>query len=134
MNKIIIILLLILFLIVFGILFMQNREIAIVQGDSMFPTFKECTILLYLKNYPPQNLLVGNIAVVEINQQTLSFKKIAHRIVENNIELQTIALRGDNNSYYDYPSSIDGYFSYEKIKGKVENYFNLPKIFCSEQQ
>lgn len=121
------------FLLVFLIIFfLNNHTIYVVRSDSMLPTFTECTILLGDKVVLPQSVQNGDIIVIDISDQNAEFDEIAHRVVENNTEAQTIATRGDNNSYYDFPSSIDGLFSYSRFRGRIEWYYNLPNFLCKE--
>jgi len=119
------------FFLVLGFWFFLDHELFFVQGDSMKPTFSDCTILVNNKKVLPENVFVGDIVVIDISDQNIEFDKIAHRVKSNDLENQLISTRGDNNSFYDYPSSIDGFFGYNKFKGRIEYYFDLPQQFCS---
>ena len=114
------------------VIYVSNHPMNIVHGDSMKPTFSDCTLVISNKNFPPKYTQEGNIAVIDISEQEAKFDKIAHRVMSNNAETQMISTRGDNGSYYDYPSSIDGFFGYDKYLGKVEQYYALPPFFCGE--
>lgn len=98
----------------------------------MFPTFgTDCTLLVINTKTEASQLLQGDIAVVDISGAEVEFDQIAHSVVTNLPEQEKFSTRGDNPVYYDYPSSIDGFFGYDKFGGKVVNYFSLPEQFCN---
>ena len=111
-------------------LFFSSNTLSFIQGDSMFPTFSPCTLAVVNLSQRPDRLLPGEIAVIDISEQGAEFSDIAHRVVENLPEQQKLSTRGDNGSYYEFPSSIDGYFPYDKVAGKVTQYITLPEIVC----
>ena len=110
--------------------FFSSNYLAFAEGDSMNPTFTDCTLLIVNKDFAPAGLVSGNIAVVDISSQEAEFDRIAHRVVENLPAQQQFSTRGDNSDYYDFPSSIDGFFDYSKFGGKVDAYYILPEFFC----
>ena len=110
--------------------FFSENYLAFAEGDSMAPTFSDCTLLVVNKQDLPEELLQGDIAVVDISDQQAEFDKIAHRVVENLPLQQKFSTRGDNSAYYDFSSSIDGFFDYGKFGGKVDSYYILPSVIC----
>ena len=112
--------------------FLRTNELALVQGDSMAPTFSNCTLAVVNHEFAPSDLLPGDIASVDISSQNAAFSQVAHRVVENNTEQQVFSTRGDNDSYYAFPSSIDGFFSYSEFQGLVTNNYNIPEFFCKQ--
>lgn len=97
----------------------------------MYPTFHDCTLLVIDFKTTPQNLQAGDLAVIDVSDiEGFAYNQIAHRVVDNSPEQLQFSTRGDNSSYYEFPSSIDGYFPYTKFDGKVTNYLNLPKFLC----
>ena len=111
--------------------FFASNYLAFAEGDSMLPTFRDCTLLVVNKEARPEALMVGEIAVVDITEQSTDFDLIAHRVVENLPNQQKFSTRGDNSAYYAFPSSIDGYFGYAKFGGKVDAYYILPEVICN---
>ena len=110
--------------------FVSDHEINFGQGISMFPTFSECTLLVVNTSVDPSNVIIGDIVVIDPDDEELEFDKFAHRVIINDVENQLIATRGDNNAIYDFPSSVDGFFGYNLFVGKVEQYFDVPTNFC----
>ena len=111
--------------------FFSANYLAFAEGDSMQPTFSNCTLLVVNKQTLPAGLATGDIAVVDISGLEMDFDKIAHRVVENLPEQQKFSTRGDNSAYYDFPSSIDGFFDYSKFRGKIGAYYLLPNFICN---
>lgn len=109
----------------------QGYSLGVSEGDSMMPTFTGCTLLVINEKIPAEEAIFGEIVVVDISSLNGDFNKISHRLVDNDEENEKFSTRGENSSYYDFPSSIDGYFPYADFKGVVKNYFNLPKEFCN---
>ena len=129
-NNIIFFLLFCFILLTSSFLFFGNHVLFIVQGESMKPTFSDCMILSVNNLIQPENIVVGNIVVIDILDENKEFSKITHRVVSNNLTEKLISTRGDNNLFYDFSSSVDGFFGYNKFLGKVEYYFSLPEQFC----
>jgi len=119
------------FFLVLSFLFFENFSLFFVQGDSMKPTFTDCTILVSNKTILPENVIKGDIIVIDISDQNADYPLIAHRVVDNDSVNQLISTRGDNDTYYDFPSSVDGFFEYNKFQGKIEHYFSLPQQVCN---
>jgi len=111
--------------------FFSENYLAFAEGDSMTPTFTDCTLLIVNKEALPEALATGDIAVVDITNQQAEFDRIAHRVVENLPLQEQFSTRGDNASYYDFPSSIDGYFDYSKFVGRIDSYYILPNVVCN---
>lgn len=109
--------------------FFLTHNISFAVGDSMNPTFRGCTLIVINPSFAPESLKKGDIAIVKIPKEA-GVEEISHRVVENIAHQQKFSLRGDNDSYYDFPSSIDGYFSYAEFRGKAESYYNLPLAVC----
>jgi len=132
-NKIFLFILALALLIIFIIVAIsfENKKFNLVNGVSMSPTFSECALLISDSNVNPFDVEVGDIVIIDISEQNAEFNKIAHRVVENNLINETIATRGDNDDFYDYPNSIDGFFGYDKFVGLVENHYDLPKVICN---
>ena len=128
-NTIILITIIICTTIIFYTNFQNNYIFAIIQGDSMKPTFSEHEIVLINKVFPPENLVKGDIAVVNISDKNMEFEKIAHTVIQNNVEEQWFATKGDNNSYYSEEEGFDGYFEYERFEGKVIVNTNILSFF-----
>lgn len=117
------------FLVILAVFFSQN-VLSFIQGDSMSPTFSDCTLAVVALNQSPELLETGEIVVIDISGQNAQFPEIAHRVVENLPARQELSTRGDNDNYYQAPSSIDGYFPYSQVVGKVTQYITLPEIVC----
>lgn len=135
-NKIILIVL-VLVVVLSLFLFNQSFSLFVAEGISMQPTFSSCTVLVVDFKFPPEKLEKGDLVIVDISQQETQIEfddltKIAHRVIENNIQEKWITTRGDNNLLYSYESSIDGFFSYESIIGKVVEFQQLPDIVCNK--
>jgi len=114
-----------LILVAVGILFVFSNTFNLntVRGISMEPTFGTCTLIVSEKNSLPQDAVVDDIVIVDVASEGLEFDRLAHRIVSNDSETMVFSTRGDNDDFYDFPSSIDGFFSYEKFLGKVVWFF-----------
>ena len=111
--------------------FFASNTLSFAEGTSMQPSFTECTLLIIDFKTAPEQLSEGEIAVVDISEQDAAFDMIAHRVVENLPGQGKFSTRGDNDAFYDFPSSIDGYAPYEKYRGKVTHYLNLPTAICN---
>lgn len=108
-----------------GIYFNNNFEVFVVRGESMKPTFGNCTIILSDKSFPPSQIQTGDIVVIDTIFMGKE-QKFAHRVVENNVQQRLISTRGDNDAFYDFPSSLDGFFVYPQVLGKVTNFWACP--------
>jgi hypothetical protein len=107
-------------------------------GDSMYPTFSNCTLLVINPNIQPEELIKGNIVVINISDIQIpnldyDLDRIAHRGVENNKIERWVSIKGDNEFYYDYVNQIDGKFGYDKVLGKIVFYTKLKKSFCEDK-
>ncbi len=111
-------------------LFLSSHDLKIGVGFSMLPTFSGCTILSINNQVLPEEIVTGDIVVIDVSDLDLEVEKISHRVVNNNLDEQTISTRGDNSENYDFPTSVDGFFPYEKFNGKVELFINLPTEVC----
>lgn len=114
-----------LILVIVGILFVFSNtfNLNVVRGISMEPTFGECTLIVSEKDSLPKDAQVNDIVIVNVLDQGSEFDKIAHRVVSNNSESMVFSTRGDNDDFYDFPNSIDGFFSYDKFLGEVVLFF-----------
>ena len=110
--------------------FFGTNYLAFAEGDSIKPTFTDCTLLIVNKTSLPAELVAGDIAVVDISDQQAEFDKIAHRVVENLPDQQKFSTRGDNSALYDFPSSFDDFFAYSRFRGRVDAYYVLPNMIC----
>lgn len=113
------------------VLFLNTNDISIVQGNSMEPTFSGCTLVVIDKNAEIEEVEIGQIVVVDISEADLEFNKFAHRLVEIKSSQAVFSTRGDNDELYDFPSSVDGFFEFEKFLGTVEIFFGVPNSFCN---
>ena len=111
--------------------FFSSNYLAFAEGDSMQPTFTNCTLVTVNPSVEARQLRQDDIVVVDISAQQAQFDEIVHRVVENVPSQEKFSTRGDNDSYYDFPSSIDGFFDYGLYKGKVGYYINLPEAICN---
>ncbi len=120
----------ILVVVLLGFLYLSSHDIKIGVGDSMLPTFSGCTILSINNQVLPEEIVTGDIVVIDVSDLDLEVEKISHRVVDNRLYEMTISTRGDNTNNYDFPTSIDGFFAYERFNGKVEHFINLPIAWC----
>lgn len=95
-------------------LFSQSFSLNLIQGNSMEPTFGLTTYVISDIQIPASEVVTGDIVIIDRDTD-----KFAHRVVENNISNETISTRGDNDSLYDFPSSVDGFFTYDQFEGRV---------------
>ena len=112
--------------------FFSSHYVSFAVGDSMEPTFLGCALLAINTDSLPQDLASGEVVVVELDEPQNGFDRIVHRVVENLPGEEKFSTRGDNDVYYDFPSSIDGYFPYSAFRGKVAHYINLPLEACND--
>lgn len=112
------------------IVFSTSHQLNIALGVSMEPTFGSCTLLLVNNEVEPSSIVSGDIVVIDVPNGGFGQDKVSHRVVENNLEVETISTRGDNDSLYDFPSSVDGFYDYSLFVGRVESYFELPEVLC----
>ena len=98
----------------------------------MKPTFTDCGLVITNPKFPAQYLQTLDIVVIDVSDRNAAYSKIVHRVVQNFVSSQELTTRGDNDAFYDFPSSIDGLFDYEKVLGKVTNYYGLPVFMCGE--
>lgn len=110
--------------------FSTKYSLSVIRGNSMSPTFNGCTLSLVNKQATGFDIDISDIVIVTDFDENIGYHKIAHRVVSNSIDEQRFSLRGDNNALYDFPSSIDGFFDYNMLDGKIERYWNMPKILC----
>lgn len=117
------------------IYFNSKFSLALGEGDSMNPTFGNCTLLIIEKNISLPQIEIGEIVLVNISgiPTGFDFEKIAHRVVDHFYYSQKIATRGDNDNYYTTSEQSDGYFVYNRILGKVRYYIDLPSFFCNRK-
>lgn len=115
------------------LVFFYSHSLNIARGDSMLPTYRDCTLLSVDDEYPVQNIVAGDVVVVDISSEGLDFNFFAHRVVSNNVSEMFFSTRGDNNELYSSESSIDGFFEYQKFAGLIDGFVELPEVICSER-
>lgn len=109
-----------------GFYYSQKVFLTTGTGESMLPTFDNCTFLVVYKDKDLSTIKTGDIVIVNVSDDSsFSSETIAHRVVKNNINEMLISTKGDNNEV------IDGDFSYEKILGRVVLFFERPENICS---
>ncbi len=120
-------------ILVIGLFAISPYNFVLGKGDSMKPTFNNCTLILIKNNINPLLVERGEIVLINISdvQTKFEFEKIAHRVVNNDKIHKKISTRGDNNLTYDFPTQVDGYFDYERILGKVRYHLDIPTNFCN---
>lgn len=114
MEKVVIVLLIILILVT---LIICNFPLAIVEGNSMYPTYKEGSVLLATRLFNIENLKVGDICIYH-RGENIVIKRITRIQVDVESNTYSFYFEGDN-AENSYDSRHYGYVNEEMIIAKV---------------